>query len=60
MKTVDTRVEETRPEEDEVRLVELRKNGKAAEGGSADDVSHTAPPESLYKTQHKDTVPKEW
>lgn len=59
MKTVDTRVEETRSEDDEVRLMELKKNGQAPTGNeSMEEVS--VKPESLYKAQHKDTLPKEW
>lgn len=59
VKTIDTRVEETRNEEDEVRLVELKKNGQvAAVNDNGDGLS--VQPESLYKAQHKDTLPKEW
>lgn len=54
MKTVDTKVEESKEEEDAVRLVQLKKK----EGASVDEIS-TAP-ESLYKAQHKETLPKDW
>jgi hypothetical protein len=62
-KTVDTRVEEQRSSEDQVRLVDL---GAAKDAQStckvpnhADDRSqHQA--DSLYKLQHNETLPKEW
>ncbi|KAH8724241.1 hypothetical protein GQ44DRAFT_801799 [Phaeosphaeriaceae sp. PMI808] len=54
MKTVDTRVEETRGAEDAVRLVELNKGKESGE-----DIS-THKSESLYKAQHKETLPKDW
>lgn len=61
MKTVDTRVEETVSEEDEVRLMELKKNGQRLEAAeSAEEISVNQKPESVYKAQHKDTLPKDW
>lgn len=64
MKTVDTRVEEVRSSEDQVRLVELEigKDGTTTMGKAylqAEEGSqHQA--ESLYKQQHERTVSKDW
>jgi hypothetical protein len=55
IKTVDMKIEEEVRGDDEVRLVELAKSGQQ----SAEESSqHQA--ESLYKAQHKETLPKDW
>lgn len=61
MKTVDTRVEEILSDEDEVRLMELRNNGQRPEAAeSAGEISMSQKPESVYRAQHKNTLPKDW
>jgi hypothetical protein len=59
MKTVDTRVEEQT--EDQVRLVELRREGGGtSKVPSLKDGGSQHQPESLYKAQHEQTLPKNW
>lgn len=59
METVDTRIEETKPEDDEIQFMDLQKNAGPGPNDVVDQASHRRA-ESLYKAQHKDTLPKEW
>lgn len=58
-KTVDTRVESSKPDDDELQLVEL---GQAGNHGSVAESTEDGQrgAESLYKEQHSRTIPKDW
>lgn len=59
MRTVDTRVSSTRPEDDELQLVDLAANNAATESnGSICNTLNAA--ERSYKAQNKLTLPREW
>jgi hypothetical protein len=58
VKTIDTTVEETKSQDDGIRLVEIREgNEPKTDGSSVDEISKA---ESLYKAQHRNTLPKDW
>ena len=56
-KTVDTRVESAKPDDDELQLVNMNRSGHSV-AESTEDGQRGA--ESLYKEQHNKTIPRDW
>lgn len=56
-KTVDTRVESVKPDDDELQLVEFNRSGNSV--AESTEYGHVGS-ESLYKEQHGKTIPRDW